>query len=142
MPDAEVLATIASIVTAAGITMLFFRVQREIGMGERDEITWIAFADWLLIGATLTAVAVVLLPILLFDSELLSRRIPIAGCTAALVCMGGYVLALPAHYRLVFGSDRIGPRTNPEPAERVIVVGAAMIALVLFGASLISTACR
>jgi hypothetical protein len=120
--------------------MLFFRIQREAEMEERPEPNWIPVADLLLLGATFTAIVLVLLPILLFGSEFLGRRVPTAGCTAALVALGGYAPALLAHYRLIFGSGRVGPRDNPEPAERVIVVGASALALVLFGVSLIATA--
>ncbi len=34
MPSTEILATIASIVTAAGVTMLFFRISRELAIQE------------------------------------------------------------------------------------------------------------
>jgi hypothetical protein len=139
MPNTETLATVSSIVTAAGVTMLFFRVQREQVMKQRGEASWIPLADWLLIGATLTAVTLVLLPILLFDSAFLGRRLPTAGCTAALVALGGYLLALPAHYRLIFGAG-CGPRRNPEPPELLIVIGTTVVALVLFAVSFIATA--
>ena len=136
MPDTATLSTIASIVTAAGVTMLFFRVQREAAMAASGEATWIAVADWLLIGATLAAIVLVLLPILLFDSDFVGRRVPTAACSAALVAVGGYVLALPAHYRLILSSGRTGPRPHLEGPERTIVVGTIAVALVLFGSSL------
>jgi hypothetical protein len=93
-------------------------------MKRRGERNSIAVADWLLLGATFTAIVLVLLPILHFDSELLGRRVPTAGCTAALVGLVGYVHALFAHYRLMFGSaGRPGARDNPEPPEGEIVIG-------------------
>ena len=113
MPDTGTLATVASIVSAAGVTMLYFRIQREAEIQRRGEPTWIPVADRLLLGATFTAIVVVLLPILFFDSRFLGRRVPTAGCAAALIALGGYVLALLAHYRLMFGSRRAGPRENP-----------------------------
>ena len=109
-------------------------------MQQAGERIWIPVADWLLLGATFAAIVLVLLPILLFDSEFLGTRVPTAGCTAALGALGGYVLALLAHYRLVFGSTRSGPRDNPEPAELVVVIAAAVVALALFGVSLVTTA--
>lgn len=132
------LGTVASIVTAAGVTMLFFRVQREADMKRRGQRNWIPVADWLLLGATFAAIVLVLLPILLFDSEFLGRRVPTAGCVAALVALGGYAPALLAHYRLL-GSKRVGPRSNPEPPEGQIVIGATTVAFALFGMSLVLT---
>lgn len=140
MTNIETLATVSSIVTAAGVAMLFFRIEREVAMRERDETTWIAFADSLLIGATFTAIFLALLPLLLFDSEMLGRRVPTAACTASLVALGGYLLALLAHYRLIFGSGRGGPRDNPEPPKRLIVIATTVGALALFGISFIATA--
>jgi hypothetical protein len=139
VPDTGTIGTVASIVTAAGVTMLFFRIQREAEMQRRREPTWIPVADRLLLGATFTAIVLVLLPIILFDSKFLSRRVPTAGCGAALIALGGYVLALLAHYRLMFGSGRTGPRENPEPAERTIVIGATAVAVVLFAVSLVTS---
>ena len=43
-----------------------------------------------------------------------------------------HVLAILAHYRLLFGRERRGERTNPEPTERWIVISTAVICLGLF----------
>jgi hypothetical protein len=64
VPDAATLSTIASIITAAGVTMLFFRVQREAEMERRGYQTWIPYADRLLLGATVVAIGLVLVPVL------------------------------------------------------------------------------
>ena len=107
-------------------------------MKGRGERSWLPVADLLLLGATLTAIVVVLLPILLFDSEFLGSRVPNAGCAAALVALAGYVPALLAHYRLIFGTaNEETSRRNPEPPEGEIVVGTTAVALALFGVSLI-----
>ena len=139
MPNAELLGTVASIITAAAVAALFFRIQRELYMREvKNERGWIAVADWLLIGASLIAVFAVLVPLLLaYESTLFGLRIPIAGCVASAVALGGYAPAILAHYKLF----REGPpRKNPEDAEVVIVglttAGAVMAAI----ASLITTA--
>jgi hypothetical protein len=133
MADTQVLAGVAAIVIAAGGPMLFFRVQRELEMWRRGERTWIPVADWMLLGATFTAIVLVLLPILLFDdSELLGKRVPTAGCAAALVALVGYGPALLAHYR-IGSANNTKPRKNPEPAETGIVIGTTAVALALFG---------
>lgn len=55
-PNAETLATVGSIIAAAGLTALFFRVAREIRMKEARKPYRIAGADWLLIAATEVAI--------------------------------------------------------------------------------------
>jgi hypothetical protein len=138
MADTQTLGTVASIITTGGVTMLFFRVQREQEMKRRGEPNWIPVADWLLLGAAVTAIVLVLMPLLLSDSEFFGRRVPTAGCAAALVALVGYVPALLAHYRLAFGTaGRTHARGNPEAPEGEIVVGTTAVAVVLFVVSLI-----
>lgn len=141
MPDSGTLATVAAITAGFGIAMLFFRIERELSMQRRAERIWVPWVDWLLIAATLCSVALVLLPLILFsDSELLGRRIPTAGCATASVGLGGYVLGILAHYRLLFARGASGPRHNPEPSEKAIVVITTLAALLTFTFSLIRTA--
>jgi hypothetical protein len=122
------LLTVASILSAFGSAMLFFRIQRELTMHERVEILWIPWADWLLIGATLISLLAVILPIFLSAGS----RLPLAAITAATVLVAGYVIAILAHYRLFLGFGRQGPRTNPEPAEAIIVLMVLLTATLVF----------
>jgi hypothetical protein len=141
VPDPGILGTVSSITVGFGITVLFFRIDRELRMAERRERIWIPWADWLLLAATLGSLIAVLLPLVLFpDSEVLGLRVPAAGCAAALVCLTGYVIGALAHYRLILASGRHGPRSNPEPAERVVVIATVGAALLAFAASLLLTA--
>ena len=136
MADPGILATVASITVGFGITMLFFRIQRELRMQQKLERIWIPWADWLLLGATICSVVLVLLPLVLFPtSDTLGVRLPTAGCAASLACLAGYVLGILAHYRLLFGRGRSGARDNPEPSERVIVV---LTIIAAFGVALTS----
>lgn len=141
MADPGIVATIASIIAGFGVAMLFFRIDRELRMRERGEPVWIARADWLLIVATLCSLVIVLLPLLLFaDSGTLGQRLPTAGCSAALVLLAGYIIGILSHYRLLFGSTRSGPRTNPEPSERRVVIGTLVASSAVFVWSLLSSA--
>jgi hypothetical protein len=138
-PNAETLATVASIVAAVGTGALFFRVPREIKMMEKGQPTWIPGCDRLAIAATLVAIIFGVLPVLLFHGcDLLGRRIPTAACAASLTALACYPLALPAHYGLLF---RKGRKWKPiEPLEGVILVIAAILAVVSAVFSLASTA--
>jgi hypothetical protein len=141
VPDPGILGTVSSITAGFGITVLFFRIDRELRMAERRERIWIPWADWLLFAATMGSLIAVLLPLVLLpESELLGLRVPAAGCAAALVCLTGYVVGALAHYRLIFASGGHGPRANPEPAERVVVIVTAGAGLLAFAASLFLTA--
>jgi hypothetical protein len=97
--------------------MLFFRIERELKMSGRGELVWIAWADWLLVTATLICLVGVILPIT-FNARI---TIPAASAAVSSTLVAGYVFGIMAHYRILFGSGRTGPRTNPEPAERNVV---------------------
>lgn len=123
MINAEVLATIAAITVGFGVSLLFFRIGRELDMQEKDEPIWLPWSDRLLLAATLLSATLVLLPmVLLPESELFGEQVPVAFCAASLVCLAGYIPAVLAHYRIWFGRSRTGPRDNPEPSERLVVL--------------------
>jgi len=133
MADVGILGTIASVIAGFGGAMLLFRLQRELQAQKESEPTWLAWADRLLILATLTALLLVLLPLVATTNRPgVVAHLPAAGCAAALILMAGYIPAILAHYRLFLGAGRSGPRGNPEPAERVIVLLTVLIALVVF----------
>jgi hypothetical protein len=127
------LADIAAIIAGFGSAMLFFRIDRELRMGERNEVTWIPWADWLLIAATLVSLLLVILPVVALDSRPgLLENLPAAGCAATSIMVAGYIFGILAHYRLIFGRNRAGPRGNPEPAEMILVFIAAVLAVEVF----------
>jgi hypothetical protein len=139
--DPGILGTVASITAGFGITVLFFRIDRELRIGQKGERIWIPWADWLLLAATLCSLVFVLLPMVLFpESKALGLRLPTAACAAALVSLAGYVVGVLAHYRLLFGRRRVDPRVNPEPSERVVVLATTAAALGALVLSLLSTA--
>jgi len=106
-------------------------------MYEKGERTWVAFADWLAIGATMTSLLFVVLPSVAGDPARLGK-LPAAAVSMAVVFELGYIPAILAHYRLVLSAGRGGPRINPEPAEQRLVLlfgllGVGAFVLVLFG---------
>ena len=133
MADVGILGTIASVIAGFGGAMLLFRVHHQLQVQKESEPLWISWADRLLILATLVALLLVLLPLVATTNRPgVMAHLPAAGCTAALILMAGYILAILAHHRLFFGAGRSGPRGNPEPAERVIVLLTVLIGLVSF----------
>jgi hypothetical protein len=46
--------------------------------------------------------------------------------------LAGYIFGILAHYRLILGKNQSGKRDNPEPAEGIIVILAAVLAVVAF----------
>jgi hypothetical protein len=136
MTDSGSLATVASVIAAFCVAVLVFRIGRELEMQKQGEINWIPLADWLLIMATLLSLFVVIVPILLISSMQSTWTVlPRAGAAAACAMLGGYIFAILAHYRLIFGTRRVGPRQNPEPAERAFfwlsIVGALALSLIV-----------
>ena len=133
MPDLIILATVASIISALGAAMLFFRIERELKVTEQSEDIRIPWADWLLIGAALTSLVLVILPIMAIGPESKSvMKVSIAGCSASTALVAGYFLSILAHYRLLFGKSRLGARENPEPAEKLLVRLTLAVSVLLF----------
>jgi amino acid transporter len=139
--DAATLATIASVISAFGAAMLFFRIQRELSMKEQGEQIWLPRADWLLVVATLLCLLLVIVPLVLFSNI----RLPAAAAGSAAIMVAGYVLAILAHYRIFFGRQwlfwgnlRPGPRDNPEPAELILSVATWACAALFFILRLLS----
>jgi hypothetical protein len=130
--DSGTLSTVGSIIAGFGVAMLFFRIQRELQMGKSAERIWIPWADWLLIGATLTALLVVLIPLIVLRAFPWAMHVATAACGAGVLLVAGYIFAILAHYRLLFGQNSSGPRTNPEPAERVVVTLSLGVAVIGF----------
>ena len=133
MSDSGTLSTVASIISGFGVAMLFFRIQRELQMQEKDEPIWIPAADWLLIGATLVSLLLVILPIVAVNKDFpVAYRLASSACAASSILVAGYILSILAHYRLLFGRQRTGPRENPEPSERILVRWTVVVATILF----------
>jgi peptidoglycan biosynthesis protein MviN/MurJ (putative lipid II flippase) len=133
MPDADTLATVASIIAGFGAAMLAFRIEREAEGQEEGESPWIPWADALLLSAIFASLLLVVLPIVSFPKPHgLAATVPRAACSAACILASGYIVSILAHYRLLFGRKRRGERQNPEPAERWLVIGTALLSAAVF----------
>jgi hypothetical protein len=129
---------VAALIAGFGLTVLLFRVQRELQVREeairRGEapINWIPWADRLLLSAIVISVLAILV-LLAFPSSKQALRVARAACAAALVVVPGYIPSILAHYRLIIGRKHTGLRDNPEPAEKAwvmaIVAGGFAVAL-------------
>jgi hypothetical protein len=116
--------------------MLFFRIQRELAMGEEGEIIWLPMADWLIVAATLMCLLLVIVPLV---AGVDAKGLPAAASGSAAILVAGYILAILGHYRILFrhewlfwGKLREGPRFNPEPSELILSVAAVASALLFF----------
>ncbi len=88
------LADIASIIAGFGSAMLFFRIERELRMGTKNEVAWIPWADRLLIAATLVSLLLVIFPVVALSSRPgLLENLPAAGCAATSIMVAGYYSA-------------------------------------------------
>jgi hypothetical protein len=123
MIDNSTIAQVASIIAGFGATMLFFRIQRELEMWSKDEPVWMPWADWLLIWATIIALLGAVFPIVTtLSSSVFVTNLARVSCMVATLLLTGYIPSILAHYRIIFGKRRSGPRGNPEPAERILVI--------------------
>lgn len=126
------LLAVASIVGGFGINVLMFRLRRELQMQNQDEKTWIPWADRLVLAAVILSLSTVLL--LLAGSALpfLPTWLSSPLLAASVTLLLGFPPAILSHYRLLGGRKQNGSRENPEPSEKLWVVGTAVAALVIF----------
>lgn len=132
MNDTSTLLMVASIIAGFGATIFTFRLQREIQMTEHNMLAWIPCADRLVVSSVLLSLLVVILPLVSVSapSEMV-WRIAASGCTMSVDMLAGYVPAILAHYRLIFG-DHTKAHWNPEPAERRIVLATVVLGAAAF----------
>jgi hypothetical protein len=126
--DQSALLTVAGIIAAVGFAVLVARIQRELHMKEKGEITWIPWADWLAFGSTFFSMVVVAVVVIDKNSSSIFSTWARSFLSASVVLVVGYAPAVLAHYRLLFGGQNNGPRHNPEPAERWIVLATILLA--------------
>jgi hypothetical protein len=134
MIDQSTLVTVAALIAGFGSAVLVFRIQREVDMAAKGETTWVPWADRLIITATLLALVFGIFPFVSgFVVTPIANALAMAASSGAVVLLFGYVFAILAHYRLIFGGGRTGPRDNPEPAERWIIWLTVIVAASVFG---------
>ena len=135
MDRIEALLSVASILSGFGITVLMFRIQRELQVRERtsDVATWLAWADYLVLAAITLALILVVLPLVTIPHVVGVLAVASASCAAAAILLASYPWAILYHYRIVLGSKRQGQRLPGEPGEKIVVILAAIIAAVIFG---------
>jgi len=136
-PDS--LITAASIMAGFGSIFFAFRLERELHIADENrkkpikerEITWIAFADWMLILAIIVSLVAVVVPLVspgkLTDASLDRAR---AACAAAAVMIAGYIPSILAHYNFIRWLDK--SRTNPTPLEGLCVFLTLLAALLVY----------
>jgi hypothetical protein len=135
MPPGSFL-TLASLFSGFGVTVLMFRIRRELEVRESDpdQPNWLAWADYLVMAAILLSLLFVVLP-LTAPAEPGPRAIALArgACSAAAILLAAYPFAILAHYRIELGAQRLGERRKGEPIEKAFVIGAALVAVVVLG---------
>ena len=128
--NASDILTVASIIAGFGVTVLIFRIQRELslsdkmwelkGKGDKESITeknnprksnsvdsiptWLPPVDLLVIFSILTSLLLGIIPIFLMNSgSSTAPRLSIAACGASIILLAGYVICVLIHYRFFYG---------------------------------------
>jgi cytochrome bd-type quinol oxidase subunit 2 len=124
--------TVASIFIGFAITVLMFRIQRELHVREKrpEWPNWLAWADYLILASIVLCLVFVVLPLLTIQrpSELV-LAIAQASCAASAILLAAYPFAILDHYRIEIGAKRTGDRVKGEPIERILVIGAFTLAV-------------
>ena len=133
-PDTGTVATIASIVAAFSVTVLAFRVQRELAIRARGVPSWIPPADWLLLATSTLALVAVLLPVVAaHPTSWMHRCLPAPASAATVVLLATYPFALLAHYRFIFAGGRTGVRGPSERGEVLVIRAGSLLSFAIFG---------
>jgi hypothetical protein len=130
------LVAVAAIVVGFGLTVIMFRIQRELWVQEKhpDWPNWLAWSDYLIILSLLLGVIVSVI-LLLPDPTPRVKAFASAACVAAFILQVGYIPAILAHYRIEMGRKRAEegkPRERGEPIERRVVRVSVFLATVVF----------
>ena len=129
--------TVAGLISGFGVTVFMFRIQRELQVrsSHPDWPNWLAWADYLVLGAIVTAIVCVVQPLMLFqDLGVRVYAFARGGCAAASILMLAYPFAILDHYRIEIGAWRTAHGESPterhkgEPIERIIVVAGFLAA--------------
>ena len=129
----DAVINVSALIAGFGMMMLYFRIERELKMRERGEPIWIPWADWLLISASVISLTAVILPLLLLDQHVASYLVEITklACSISILFVVGYFFSILTHYRLIWGGGRKGPRQNPEPSEKVVIIITYIFAIMM-----------
>ncbi len=127
-PDlpANDLVAVSAIIFGFGVAIFIFRLQREISVMENhpDWPIRLAWADYLI----LISIALVSAGLITLLASPFSTLLPRIFASDSVLLQLGYIPAIFAHYRIVVGARRTGPRQTGEPAERFIVIGTILVA--------------
>jgi hypothetical protein len=133
------LISVSAIVVGFGVTAVMFRVQRELYVLEvlKIKVLWLAWADYLIVGSIFLAVFGATIPLLVFPKPSVCLfSLAASSCVGALILQAGYGPSILAHYRIVLGGSREGPRARGEPIEQALVIGTSLLAAGLFTGTL------
>jgi hypothetical protein len=141
MPTPQPYLTVASILSGFGISVFMFRIQRELRVRDVNPRlpNWLAWADYLILAAILVSLLLVVLPLMAMpDPGRLAYSVAAGSCAAASLLVAAYPFAILDHYRIEIGAWRTREGEHPrerhkgEPIERMIVIGAAVLAAIAF----------
>jgi hypothetical protein len=128
------LIAVAALIVGFAVTVIMFRVQRELSVQEQhpEWPNWLAYSDYLILASV--GLAIISLIVLLAIPEITQyrRAIAAASCVAAIILQAGYIPGILAHYRIAIGKHRTTDREEAEPAERVIVRVSVSLAAIVF----------
>ena len=135
--------TVASILSGFSISVFMFRLQRELRVRERhpDWPNWLAWADYLVIATIVLSVLLVVVPLVaLPEPTEFVFSIAAGTCAATSILLLAYPFAILDHYGIELGGwrrragDNVEIRHKGEPIERMVVIAAGLVAVLVFAA--------
>lgn len=124
----------AALIVGFAVTVIMFRVQRELWVQENhpDWPNWLAWSDYLILGSVVLAISSLVVILFLPPLTPTRRAIGAASCVSAIILQAGYIPGILAHYRIEIGRHKIGDREKGEPIERAFVYASVALSLIAF----------
>lgn len=128
------LIAVAALIVGFAVTVIMFRVQRELWVQERDPKwpNWLSWSDYLIVPSVILAIIALVVLLAIPGITQHRRAFAAASCVAAIILQAGYIPGILAHYRIEIGRHRTADREKGEPAEKVIVYVSVSLATLVF----------
>lgn len=128
------LIAVAALIVGFAVTVIMFRVQRELWVQERHPKwpNWLSWSDYLIVASVVLAIVALVVLLAIPGITQYRRAIAASSCVAAIILQAGYIPGILAHYRIEIGRHRTGDRQKGEPAEKAIVCVSGFVAVLLF----------
>jgi hypothetical protein len=102
------LIAVAALIVGFAVTVIMFRVQRELWVQERHPKwpNWLSWSDYLIVTSVIFAIFALIVLLVIPGITQYRRALAAGSCVAAIILQAGYIPGILAHYRIEIGRHR------------------------------------